>query len=150
MCLISGPPFLHLQFLKSDSSVPVQVGRVRDLVPKVGHDLRVTVVTETIFHVIGLSQLFVYYCSRKSRSSSNSCDWNNFSLYWFLYYCLSLIVPASHDFWVTVVTEIISHVIDLSQLFVYYCSSKSWYSSRSWNYWVNVRIAFTGGQCYWI
>ena len=52
-CLISDPPFLHLQFLKSDSSVPVQVGRVRDLVPKVGHDLRVTVVTEIIFHVIG-------------------------------------------------------------------------------------------------
>ena len=39
----------HLQLLQGDRPVPVQIRRVRNLVPQVGHDLRVAVVTEKSF-----------------------------------------------------------------------------------------------------
>ena len=39
----------HLQLLQGDRPVPVQIRRVRNLIPQVGHDLRVAVVTEKSF-----------------------------------------------------------------------------------------------------
>ena len=42
----------HLELLQGNSTVPVQVCWVRNLVPEVRHDLRVPVVTEIIINVI--------------------------------------------------------------------------------------------------